>query len=155
MKRKFLFYICSFLLLASCLPGINVFEKNVSIPHHEWQSSFIPDISFAIEDTAASYNIYFVVRHTDAYRYNNLWIKASVLQPGESTWHSAQYDLTLADKNKWLGSAMDDIYEHRVLLQKQTRFSRKGSYHFSISQVMREDPLPDILDVGLRIEKSK
>jgi gliding motility-associated lipoprotein GldH len=49
---------------------------------------------------------------------------------------------------------MDDIYEHRILIQKQTRFTKPGDYHFRFEQVMREDPLEHVLNVGLRIEKA-
>ncbi len=65
-----------------------------------------------------------------------------------------QYDITLANNEKgWLGSAMDDIYEHRALIQPQTHFSKAGSYHFTVQQVMREDPLLHVLYAGLRVEK--
>ena len=143
---------CS-LSLSSCTLTTGVFEKNVTIPQQQWQSSFQPEISFTIEDTVSLYNIYLVLRHTDAYNYNNLWIKATVQEPGSPS-KSQQYDLTLATNEKgWLGSAMDDIYENRVLLQPQTKFTRPGEYHFTIEQLMREDPLKHVLNVGVRIEK--
>jgi gliding motility-associated lipoprotein GldH len=65
-----------------------------------------------------------------------------------------QYDLPLASNEKgWLGSAMDDIYEQRVLIQPQTKFKKPGDYHFTLQEIMREDPLKHVLNVGIRVEK--
>src|ERR1700691_350772 len=105
--------ICCF-LLASCVPTLDVFEKDVIMPTQQWQSSFRPQIDFIIEDTTSLYNIYLVMRHGDAYDYNNIWIKASVQEPGDAQTKSRQYNVTLATNEKgWLGSGMDDIFEQR------------------------------------------
>ena len=144
------------IFFSSCNLTTGVFEKNITIPKQQWESSFRPEISFAINDTVSLYDVYVVLRHTDAYNYNNIWIKATVQQPGEASGKSQQYDLTLATNDKgWLGSAMDDIYEHRVLIQPQTKFIKPGEYHFTVEQLMREDPLKHVLNVGIRVEKVK
>jgi gliding motility-associated lipoprotein GldH len=135
---------------------MDVFEKDVTIPKQQWQSGFQPQITFTVTDTAASYNVYLVVRHTDAYDYNNIWIKATVQQPNDPVAHSQRFNLALATNEKgWMGSAMDDIYEHRVLVQPQTKFKKPGDYHFTLEQIMREDPLLHVMNVGVRVEKVK
>lgn len=51
---------------------------------------------------------------------------------------------------------MDDIYEHLLPLTPDGTdyyFRKKGDYTFTIEQVMREDPLQHVMNVGLRIEK--
>jgi gliding motility-associated lipoprotein GldH len=151
-----LFLVCCSLLLVSCLPTLDVFEKDIIIPKQQWQSNFKPQIDFNIVDTTSLYNIYLVLRHADAYNYNNIWIKASVQQPGDATAKSEQYNVTLATNQKgWLGNGIDDIYEQRVLIQPQTKFAKVGDYHFTLEQIMREDPLLHVLSAGLRIEKIK
>jgi gliding motility-associated lipoprotein GldH len=155
--KKIVFLIVPCLLsLVSCIPTIDVFEKDVAIPKQQWESSFKPQIFFSVKDTTSLYNVYIVLRHSDAYNYNNIWIKATVVQPGDKSSKSEQYDLRLATNDKgWLGSAMDDIYEQRVLIQPQTKFTKAGDYQFTLEQVMREDPLLHVLNVGLRVEKAK
>jgi len=49
---------------------------------------------------------------------------------------------------------MDDIYEHRIELTKPIRM-KAGIYHFKIEQIMREDPLENVMNVGLRVEKKQ
>ena len=156
LKKIAALYLAGALLLASCKPSIDVFEKDVPMPKQQWESSYKPEIIFTVTDTASLYNVYFVFRHTDAYNFNNLWVKASVQQPGDNKTRSQQYDLTLATNDKgWLASAMDDIYEHRILIQPQTKFKKAGDYHFTIEEIMREDPLLHVLNAGIRVEKVK
>jgi gliding motility-associated lipoprotein GldH len=156
LKKNFIFFFACALLLASCNTSIDVFEKDVPLPKQQWESNYKPEIIFTVTDTTSLYNVFLVFRHTDAYNFNNLWIKASVQQPGENKIKSQQFDLTLATNNKgWLGSAMDDIYEHRILIQPQTKFKKTGDYHFTIEEIMREDPLMHALNVGIRVEKAR
>lgn len=147
-------FFCLLLFFASCGP-INVFEKNVAIPNHQWESSFKPVITFDITDTASLYNVYVVVRHQNAYGYNNIWIKGTVQEPGDTAVKSQQYDLKLASDDKgWFGKGMDDIFEHRILIQERTRFSRSGQYRFTLEHIMREDPLQHVMNIGLRIQRT-
>ncbi|PWT70199.1 MAG: hypothetical protein C5B59_21070 [Bacteroidetes bacterium] len=158
-KTANLFTLGSFLLsllLTSCDLNTGVFEKNVAIPGHQWESSFKPEITFDVQDTTALYNVYLVLRHTDAYNFNNIWIRATVQEPGSAEAKNQQYDLALAtNQSGWLGTAMDDIYETRLLIQPQTKFRKTGEYHFTIEQLMREDPLKNVLNAGIRVEKIK
>lgn len=133
-----------------------MFEKNVAIPGHAWESSFAPRIGFTINDTASSYHIFIVIRHTDAYRYNNIWVKLKSTAPGDSIATVQQFNLPLATQNRWTGTGMDDLFEHRILLYRHpVRFTRPGAYTVTLEQVMRENPLPHVMNVGLRLEKVK
>lgn len=139
--------------LAACKP-MDAFEKSVPIPGHEWQSSFQPEIVFDITDTISVYDVYIVIRHQHAYEFNNIWIKGTVQQPGDTARRSQQYDLRLAnDETGWLGKGMDDIFEYRALIQPRTRFTRTGQYRFTIEHIMRQDPLLHVMNIGLRVEK--
>lgn len=152
MNKLLFFILC--ISLAACAP-MNAFEESVAIPGHKWESSFKPVINFDIADTTSLYNVYVVIRHKNAYGFNNIWIKASVQEPGDSTVKSRQYDLKLAnDAEGWLGKGMDDIFEHRILIQERTRFTKSGKYRFTLEHTMREDPLLEVMNAGLRIEKT-
>ena len=67
----------------------------------------------------------------------------------------AQYELTLATNDKgWLATGMNDIYEHRLKLTDPVRL-KAGSYKLRLENIMREDPLQHVLNVGIRVEKVK
>lgn len=154
MKYCNLLFVVTVLFMVACEPKPGIFEKNVSIPGHEWSNQFQPKISFHLEDTASRYRIYVVIRHSDAYRYKNIWMNIGVQPPGDSIFINRR-NLPLANDSKgWLGSGMDDIYEHRILLDPQPyKFPKKGTYQFSLQQIMRDDPLQYVMNAGIRIEK--
>lgn len=153
MKKAFILAFLGFYLMACS--KIDVFEKNVAIENHEWKSSFTPAVTFDILDTTAAYNLYIVLRHADAYDFNNIWLKCTVIFP-DSSKKSQQYNLPLATNDiGWMGTGMDDIYETRILIQPRTKFNKPGQYQFILQQIMREDPLEHVLNAGLRIEKVK
>ncbi len=142
----------TFFFLSSCTT-IDLYEKNVTIPGHEWKSSFKPSFDFTIKDTTAPYRIFFVLRHSEKYSFNNIYINVYVKGPGDNPAIKIQQDLILATNEKgWLGSGMDDIYEHRIQMGPEQSL-KAGTYTFTIEQIMREDPLKNVLNAGLRIEK--
>jgi gliding motility-associated lipoprotein GldH len=146
---------CCLLLIASC-KQVDVYERNTVIPNYEWKADFSASGNFIITDTISHYVIYLVLRHTDAYKYNNIWLNIGLQPPGDSL-NKQKVDLVLGDDvNGWEGSGMNDIWEVRKLLNGQPRrFRQAGNYHFSISQIMRDDPLKGIMSVGLRLEKNE
>jgi gliding motility-associated lipoprotein GldH len=154
IKNNFLFLVVCSLYLISCSP-IGVFEKNVAFKNQEWASSNKPSFSFHISDTVAAYNIYLIVRHTDAYSFNNIWLK--LYRKGPDTSYTQQVDLRLANNNQgWLGAGMDDVWEERIALtQGTTQFRKSGDYEFILEQVMRQDPLMHVMNIGLRVEKAQ
>jgi gliding motility-associated lipoprotein GldH len=153
-KSIFLFPLSFFFILLSC-NSIGVYEKNVSFKKQEWAASEKPAFNFHITDTTAAYNIYIILRHTDAYSYNNIWMRFS--RKGPDTSYTQQVDLRLANNTQgWLGTGMDDVWEQRIpITQGPAQFRRSGDYEFTLEQVMRQDPLQHVMNVGLRVEKVK
>jgi gliding motility-associated lipoprotein GldH len=154
IKGFFLIVIFCTGVLISCRQ-IDVFEKNTTIPHYKWDNKYKATGTFSISDTSAPYNIYIVLRHTDSYQYSNIWLNVGLQGPGD-TMHFQKVNLVLADDvNGWEGTGMNDIWEVRKLINVWNRsiIKKKGEYHFSISQAMRDNPLPGIMNVGLRVDK--
>jgi len=42
-----------------------------------------------------------------------------------------------------------------IFMSQEFYFKKPGNYTFAIEQIMREDPLKNILNAGLRIEKKQ
>ncbi|MFT4205125.1 MAG: gliding motility lipoprotein GldH [Chitinophagaceae bacterium] len=154
MPKKFVNIVsllcCSFLF--SCRYKVGYYEKNVVVPYHAWSSSFRPNFTFEITDTANAYNIYILVRHTDAYHYNNIWINFTSIAPA-SIAETQRLNLRLGDNSKWLGSQMDDIVEHRILVNRNPVKLKAGKYVFMLQTIMREDPLDQVMNLGVRVAK--
>ena len=148
--------LVSVFVLSSC-QTIDLYEKTVTIPGHQWKSSFQPSFSFTIKDTSVPYKVYVTLRHFDKYNYNNIYLRISTRQPGDDSARAAMYPFDLGnDEQGWKASGMDDIYEHRLPVTPEGQsfyFRRKGEYTLTLEQAMREDPLENVLNVGIRIEK--
>lgn len=151
LLRLFFLLVPCTLCLVTCTTA-DLYEKTVPLPDHEWKGTYKPEFEFTIKDTASLYQVFFVMRHTEKYNYNNIWINLYSQQPGD-TLRKAPFELQLATNEKgWLASGMDDIYEHRIQLIQPVRF-KAGTYKLILENIMREDPLQHVLNVGIRIEK--
>jgi gliding motility-associated lipoprotein GldH len=156
IKKYLIKYTIAFLLLfifLSACTQIELFEKNTPIPDLKWQNTFNATGTFNIIDTTLQYNVFVVLRHTDAYQYNNIWLTVGLQSAGDSM-KSQKINLPLAsDAQGWEGVGMNDIWEVRKLVARLPL--KKGVYSFKIGQIMRDDPLQHVMSVGLRLEKVK
>lgn len=151
--KNLLAFLIVLVVLSGCMP-INLYEKQIQIPTQKWYYSYVPKFTFHIEDTVTSYQMYIVIRHTDQYEYNNIWIKLGT-QYEEDSINYQRMNLRLAAPGMgWEGRGMGDIFEVRKMITPgAVTFGQAGDYTFSMEQVMRENPLRHILSVGMRIEK--
>ncbi len=133
---------------------VDLYEKNVSIPGHSWKSSFKPSYTFTIKDSTRPYQVFLVLRHNEKYNFNNIYLNLYAQAPGGDTAiRIPQQDIALANnEGGWDATGMDDIYEHRVKLGAPQTL-KAGTYTFTLEQIMREDPLQNVLSAGLRVEK--
>lgn len=104
-----------------------------------------------IEDTVSLYDIDVSLRYTNNYNYRNLWLFISgKAETGEE--FTDTLNCILADEyGKWLGSGWGASYQQVVPYKTNFRFPRKGKYSFSVQQGMRDDVIPGITEVGLKI----
>ena len=151
--KKLLLILLSSLLFISCAK-IGVVEKTLPIPSQSWSYDNKASFTFEITDTTSAYNVYIILRHTDAYNYNNIWLAVGMQAPGD-TIHSQNISLELgSDAQGWHGQSMDDIFEVRKsIIPGPIPFKKTGTYTFTLAQIMRENPLKHILNVGIRVEK--
>ena len=142
--------------LISC-KEIDLFEKNISIPNMQWYNNYNASGSFLIKDTNSTYNVILILRHTDAYQYNNIWLNIGLQAPGDAELQYQKINLSLGDDaHGWEGVGMNDIWEVRKLISGvPKRFIKAGQYNFSIAQLMRDNPLPHVISVGMSIQKAK
>ncbi len=145
--------VCSSFLFA-CKYKIGYYEKMVVVPRHAWASGFRPSFTFEITDTVSAYNIYVLTRHTDAYHYNNMWINFTSIAPAGIA-ETQKLNLKLGDNTKWLGASMDDIVEQRILVNRNPVKLKPGKYIFTLQNIMREDPLEEVVNVGVRVSKAE
>ena len=152
--KKLIGFICLATILSGC-GTLDVYEKTAFFPDHEWKTTDKPSFIFTIEDTVSAYHIFIILRHEDAYHYNNIWMNITTQAPGDTV-RTQQVNITLADNKKgWLGTGMDDVFDHRARITRLPVKLKKGKYTFTLQQNMREEPLQFVLNAGIRVEKVK
>ena len=154
-KNKIVFILlCIFFVLSGCETK-QLFEQSTIYPNHNWPSKQATKYQFNVTDTAATYKIFFVIRHHNAYHYKNIWLDLIIKSPKNAITKQV-LNLNLADDAKgWLGTGMDDIYDQRIPMTASPIYFNKGINEISVQHTMREDPLENILSTGIRVEKVK
>lgn len=155
-KIYFIGFMIAVLLTASCTVNNN-YQKEVNIPEGKWFIKNQPEFTFNIEDTAVNYQPFILLRNDDAYGYNNIWFKILIKKPGEKSFtDSMQIEAKLSDEEgNPFGLQQGNIWFYRIALgnKKLQHFSQKGNYTIAIKQMMRDNPLTSVLNVGFALEK--
>ena len=156
--KKFGFIIL-FAFLLAC-DSAKVFEENIALENHIWSLENQPKFQTEITDTLTEMNIIVNIRHTARYPFSNLWLFVNTTNP-EGAQSQDTLECVLAAKDgRWLGSGLGDIWDIQIPLKTQS-FSIPGDYVFEIEQSMRYgnkariEQLPEIMNVGFRIEKKE
>jgi len=122
--------IVGILWLLSACDGQRVFDQSAEIPQKSWHYDSIVPLACSSK----------TLRHT-------------TFPSGEK--QETRVDLPLADKEgKWYGKGAGDVRSTQVQLQNNAKMPDIGMYLFEVEQNMRQNPLREVMDIGLRIEKA-
>lgn len=141
-------------LFTSC-DSNRLFEENKTIKNNEWDQNASLEFSVVIPDTIQSYNVYINVRNAGFYRFSNLYLFINTFFPGGQIQRDTLECILAAPDGRWLGDGLGDIWDNRILFKDNVRFPQAGEYRFEMIQAMRINPLPGIMDAGIRIEKAE
>lgn len=162
MKRVLNFSIalltaCTTLLACGCMSydKNTLFDQNTSINNLNWP--YVDKVKFdvKVDDPSALYNVYLNLRVTADYKYSNLFVLIHQTDPDKKT-TTVRQEYTLANPDgEWLGEGSGNLYSYQLPSKMRCKFAEKGTYHFEIEQNMRDNPLRQVSDVGLRVEKAE
>jgi gliding motility-associated lipoprotein GldH len=142
-----------FFFVSSCDGGL-VYEKNERIPGNKWNRFNIPVFDVEISDTLNPHNLLINLRNTGEYPNSNIFLFISATSPGGAFIRDT-IELVLAEPSgKWKGRGFGSIWQNQFTYRQNIRFREEGIYRFKVEQAMRNEELPGITDVGLRIERS-
>ena len=159
MKRALNFFfvaaaVITLLLTPGCTDGSRVTDENTEVPGHNWTYAGNFKYPVKIEDEKIPYNVYMNLRVTADYKYSNLFVLITQTGPDKKP-AIKRYELKLANKDgEWLGKGSGNLYSYQLSFLTNYKFPEKGTYRISIEQNMRDNPLREVSDVGLRVEKA-
>lgn len=147
----------AFMLLSwtGCTDPKAVTDQNTEIDNNNWSYANKIKYDVKIDNETIPYNLYMNLRVTGDYKYSNLFVLISQTTPGKKA-TGTRYEFKLANPDgEWLGDGSGNLYSYQVPFRTNYKFPVKGVYHFQIEQNMRDNPLHEVSDVGLRVEKAE
>jgi gliding motility-associated lipoprotein GldH len=140
--------------LCSCADKNTVVDQNTPITNHNWTYGNKVKFDVNIDNPKIPYSLYFNLRITADYRYSNIFIMLHQSGPStKDTSNRLEFKLANTD-GEWYGTGSGNLYSYQMLFLSDYKFPAKGIYHFTIEQNMRDNPLHEVSDVGLRVEKA-
>lgn len=142
-----------FVLVQSCDP-LMVYDKYQKTENGEWTHADIKSYEVVVPDSTQSYNVLVNVRHSTSYPLSNLYVFITIRGPEGISVRDTLEIFVTDIRGKWQGYGFGKIKHISRMYKKNIRFSRPGTYTFTIEQAMRQAVVP-VTDVGLRIEEFK
>lgn len=142
------------LFLASCGKDV-VYSEYKTFEAYEWHAKDKVKFELDMNDTQSLHNISLMIRHADDYPFSNIFLFVTTAYPDGVVRRDTMEVMLANSKGEWQGDGAGDIFDLNVPIKKNVRFPLSGHYSFTFEQAMRTDPLPQIMDFGLEIRKSK
>ncbi|HLL93762.1 MAG TPA: gliding motility lipoprotein GldH [Spirosoma sp.] len=154
MKRLGLIVLVAFFALGCDTNA--VYSEYTDIEDGKWYIKNAPSFTFEIDDASVPYNISYNLRNSLSYGYYNLYLTRYLRDASGKEIESRLDELILMDPKtgKPNGSGLGDLFDHKFLIKRNYRFPKPGKYTMQIRQYMRQDPLLNILSVGITVEKA-
>jgi gliding motility-associated lipoprotein GldH len=132
-----------------------VFKEIYDIEGGKWYVTQVPSFTFQIQDTTATYSVYYNVRNSASYPYYNLYVRRNLVDSTKKNLESRLDQLILLDPKtgKPYGDGLGDLFDHKIKVASQYRFPHAGTYTLQLRQYMRQNPLPEIYSIGISVEK--
>jgi gliding motility-associated lipoprotein GldH len=129
------------------------FQESRLIEAGEWHYNDTLSYAFEIEDTTQSYDLLLDITHGTNYQYQNIYFSIHTVFPdGKVTRQTVPVEV--CDKTgKWYGRCKGQKCLVQVVLQEHAHFPQIGSYTLQLEQFMRENPVKQFNEVGLKIRE--
>lgn len=159
MRAFKLFYLLPVLIMALYCSGCSdpnaVIDKSTGIDNHNWSYVNVIKYDINVTDPSVAYNIYLNLRVTGDYKYSNIFILFHKNGPAMKP-YTTRFEFKLANASgEWFGTGSGDLYSFQMPFLTNYKFPAKGVYHLAVEQNMRDNPLHEVSDVGLRVEKAQ
>jgi gliding motility-associated lipoprotein GldH len=150
-QAKYLILLFLLAFVYSC-DSNRIYEENLAVDEEGWRADDIKTFQFEIEDTISALNLYINLRTSTDYQYSNIYLFLySEYADGYADKDTLEFILAEPD-GRWLGESSGTVVENKIVISSGGRFATKGTYTFKLEQAMREEVLPEVLDVGFRVE---
>ncbi|MES2425698.1 MAG: gliding motility lipoprotein GldH [Bacteroidota bacterium] len=140
---------------SGCTDPKAVLDQNIEISNHNWPYTNRVKFIVKIDDERIAYNLLLNLRITGDYKYSNMFVLIRQTSPDKKA-SATRFEVKLANPDgEWLGQGSGNLYTYQIPFRTNYTFPAKGSYTIEIEQNMRDNPLREVSDIGLRVEKAQ
>ena len=125
MKKIILLILINVSLL-SCNRNL-VFSEFQSLPMRGWEADSVLVYAPQIVDTTSKYELQIIIRHTDKYPYQNLWLFVDVKKDSTILRRDTIESFLADDRGQWLGYGMR-LYELPILYLDKLNLTQGDDY---------------------------
>ncbi|MDT8346159.1 MAG: gliding motility lipoprotein GldH [Flavobacteriaceae bacterium] len=158
MKYFGILFTCSLIALAACSKDASVISSDRITYPKAWEANAHAIFSFSISDTTTPHNIYFNLRTTEAYPFNNLFLITELALPhGKVLGDTLEYAMAYPS-GKLMGTGFGKLKENVLIYKENYTFEEVGEYHLKVRHAMRSNnqitpvsPLSGVTDFGYQI----
>lgn len=137
-----------------------VYDQYQSIPG-AWAKDSVVKFEIKDLDSLQTYNLFFNVRNSSEYKYNNLFLISNMKFPnGKQITDTLEYEMAYPN-GEFMGAGAGEIKENKLWYKEKVRFLEEGTYTVTLEQAMRENgavegiqKLEGVLEIGFRVEKT-
>lgn len=149
-RLSFIAVLGLFGLLQSCGEQ-PYFDEVYSFDDKSWDKKDTAVYVVDVQDTVMTHDFILSLRTSTDYLYSDLWIYIMVTAPDGSTSKVAQKIPMARPDGSWIGNVSGTLVESRLRFDSKP-FPIKGEYVFKLLNATQEKSIPNIMDIGLRIE---
>ncbi len=154
MKARILLFVSLFVLFISCnKSGIySKFDKQGE--DNRWAQSDVKTYDFTVDNDTLLYDIKFHFSHVYDYQFANVPIHFSIESP-DGAKENILIDLAVKnDKGEQLADCSGDICDLIYNVKEKTKL-QKGNYKITVSNSFQGPYLPNVIGIGLEIDKAE
>ena len=152
MKKKITLLLSILLVLASCNSKTIYSEFKNDFDNNRWIKTDAKTFEFTIDDDSKLYDIIFDFSHVYDYQFSSIPINFIIENP-KSVKEKFTINLTIKDNTgKDIGDCSGDICDLKFKIKENFKL-KKGNYKIIILNNFKSDYLPNVIGVGLNVEK--
>ncbi|GAB5400675.1 MAG: gliding motility lipoprotein GldH [Aureisphaera sp.] len=126
-----------------------------------WHKDEVLEYQIPQLDSLKKYNVFFHLRNTNEYPFNNIFLIASMEFPhGKTVTDTLEYRMAAPD-GTWLGKGIGSVKESKLWYKEEVSFFEEGTYKLTLSHAVRNNGevhgvthLEGITEVGYSIEEA-
>ena len=149
--------ICASLLIISilsCNPNVIYREYNKDFSTLQWEKGKKLEFTPEIKDISQSYKFTLAFRHVNGFQFKDMSVRITETTPSGKT-SSKDYTIhVMKNDHEYLSDCTGDICDLESVIESDKKYNEAGKYLYIIEQTMPVDPLPNVMEFGIILEKN-